>query len=80
MHGNQVVLADEDGYLAGDGHAHLGAEQGKMEHNEEIVLVLINFGTLSSAQTVVQVQRMKMVVLGQIVGLTGRRLLDVYPG
>ena len=50
-----------------------------MEHQEEVVLILVYFGALYAAQRIIEVQGVKVVVLRQIIGLKFRRRRDIEP-
>ena len=80
VHHDQEVGANEEIDLAGRTDAPLVVEYGEMHHDEEIVLVLVDFGALALAQHVVEVQRVKAEPAPQHIDVLRRRVFDVHPG
>jgi len=77
--GYHKVLAQEDSCLAGSGNAGGVVENREMEDDKKVAFILVNLGELNLAQTVVEVEGMKRIVLSQIVHLLPRRPFDIYP-
>ena len=77
---DNVVLSDEYRHLARGCYSCLFVEHREVEDQEEVVLVLVYLGPLNTTETIVQVQGVERIVLGQVLRLPLRRTLDVDPG
>src|SRR4030042_328589 len=66
MDSNHISLADEYIHLTGRGHPILLFIHRKMKHEKQMVRILVDFGTLNPAQNVVQIEKLKVEVLSQI--------------
>ena len=81
MHGDHVVWPDENVHLAGRGQPGDLVEDREVQHQEEVVLALVQLGALDAADDVFQVQRVEVgIVRAQPLDLGLAGALDVHPG
>ena len=79
MAGYQVIFADEDVQLAGSGNTVSLIEDGEVQHDEKVGVVIVNLGTLHTAEHIVQRQCMEVEVISQVLDFFVGRLLDIVP-
>ncbi len=80
MHGNDVVLSHEDIDFAGTGDAIGLIEDRELHHNKQMIVILIQLWTLGTAHNVIDFQRVKAEIVGQILSFGLGGSFDVDPG
>jgi len=80
VYGNHIVLTDKDVHLTGPCYVILLIEYGQVKDDEEMIVILIDFGTLYPTQNVIQVEMVEIEVLSEEFSLPGGRLFNVGPG
>ncbi len=79
LNGNDVVPANEEVHLHRPGHAGLPRRPGEMEHQKQVVGVVIQLGQLQRSQAVFQRQLVEVVVLAQVLRLGQAGISQVHP-
>jgi hypothetical protein len=80
MDSDNVTFTYKYIYLTGCGNPIPLVIYREMNHNEKVVWILIDFRTLHAAQHIIQIERMEVEVLSQIIHVLRSRLLNVNPG
>jgi hypothetical protein len=80
MDSDNVTFTYKYIYLTGRGNSVCFVINREVKHDEKVVWILIDFGALYSAQHIIQIERMEVEVLSQIIHVLRSRLLNVNPG
>jgi hypothetical protein len=64
MHGDEIILPNENIHLAGLCYAIFLVKYGEMKDYEQVVFIFVYFGALYAAKNVIQIKRMEIETLG----------------
>ena len=79
MAGDEIILADEDVQFAGGGHAVGLIENGEVQHDEKVVIVIVDLWALHPAEHIVQRQRVEVEIVLQVLNFFLGRFFDIVP-
>ena len=78
--GDHEVLAYKDIQFAGRRYAVGLIEDGEVQDDKEVGIIIVDLGSLHAAEHVIQCQSVEVEIIGQVLDLAFRGLFDIVPG